>query len=61
MVQDLITIETGKISEYLYHIDVHAYGAPRMLSVYVAQFDDSSLLIDCGSSLDTKKLVRFLK
>jgi len=61
MVQNLITIETGKINEYLYHIDVKAYGAPRMLSVFVVQFDDSSVLIDCGSSLDTKKLVRFLK
>ena len=61
MVQNLITIETGKINEYLYHIDVKAFGAPRMLSVFVAQFDDSSVLIDCGSSLETKKLVRFLK
>lgn len=61
MVQNLITIETGKINDYLYHIDVKAYGAPRMLSIFVAQFDDSSVLIDCGSSLDTKKLVRFLK
>ena len=61
MVENFITIETGKINDYIYHIDVRAYGAPRMLSVFVAQFDDSSVLIDCGSSLDTKKLIRFLK
>ncbi len=61
MVENFITIEPGKINDYIYHIDVRAYGAPRMLSVFVAQFDDSSVLIDCGSSLDTKKLVRFLK
>jgi len=61
MVQDFITIETGKINDYLFHIDVRAYGTPRMLSVFVAQFDNSSVLIDCGSSLDTKKLVRYLK
>jgi glyoxylase-like metal-dependent hydrolase (beta-lactamase superfamily II) len=61
MVQDLITIETGKINEYLYHIDVKAYGTPRMLSIFVGQFDNGSVLIDCGSSLDTKKLIRFLK
>ena len=61
MVQDLITIETGKINEYLYHIDVKAYGTPRMLSIFVGQFDNGSILIDCGSSLDTKKLIRFLK
>jgi len=61
MVQDLITIETGKINEYLYHIDVKAYGTPRMLSIFVGQFDNGSVLIDCGSSLDTKKLIRLLK
>ncbi len=61
MVQDLITIETGKINEYLYHIDVKAYGTPRMLSIFVGQFDNCSVLIDCGSSLDTKKLIKFLK
>lgn len=61
MVQDLITIETGKINEYLYHIDVKAYGTPRMLSIFVGQFENGSVLIDCGSSLDTKKLIRFLK
>jgi len=61
MVENFITIETGKINDYIYHIDVRAYGAPRMLSVFIAQFDDSSVLIDCGSSLDTKKLIRFLK
>ncbi len=61
MVENFITIETGKINDFIYHIDAQAYGAPRMLSVFVAQFDDSSVLIDCGSSLDIKKLVRFLK
>jgi glyoxylase-like metal-dependent hydrolase (beta-lactamase superfamily II) len=61
MIENHITIETGKINDYIYHIDARAYGAPRMLSVFVAQFDDSSVLIDCGSSLETKKLVRFLK
>ena len=61
MVEKFITIETGKINDYIYHIDVRAYGAPRMLSVFVAEFDDSSVLIDCGSSLETKKLIRFLK
>ena len=61
MVKDFITIENKKLNDYLYHIDVRAYGAPRMLSIFVAKFDNSSLLIDCGSSLDTKKLVRCLK
>ncbi|MHA2289858.1 MAG: MBL fold metallo-hydrolase [Promethearchaeota archaeon] len=61
MVKDFITIENKKLNDYLYHIDARAYGAPRMLSIFVAKFDKSSIIIDCGSSLDTKKLVRFLK
>ena len=61
MVENIITIETGKINDYIYHIDARAYGAPRMLSIFVAQFNDSSVLIDCGTSLDTKKLLRFFK
>ena len=61
MVDEIITIDTKQINDYLFHIDARAYGAPRMLSIFVANFDKSSVLIDCGSSLDTKKLVRFLK
>jgi glyoxylase-like metal-dependent hydrolase (beta-lactamase superfamily II) len=61
MVEDFITIETKQLNKYLYHIDARAYGAPRMLSIFVAKFEKYSVLIDCGSSLDTKKLVRFLK
>ena len=61
MVEKFLTIETGKINDYIYHIDARAYGSPRMLSVFVAKFDGSSVLIDCGSSLDIKKLIKFLK
>lgn len=61
MVADLITIKTGKINDYLYHIDCNAYGTPRMLSVFSAEFDNSSVLIDCGSSLDSKRLIRYIK
>jgi len=61
MVKDFITIENKKLNDYLYHIDARAYGASRMLSIFVAKFDNNSVLIDCGSSLDTKKLVRHLK
>jgi len=61
MVQELITLETGKINDYLYHLDVRGYGAPRMLSIFVGVFDKSSVIIDCGSSLEIKKLIRLIK
>ena len=61
MVNDLITLKSGKVNEYLHHIDVEAYGRPRMLSVFLGKFDDGCILIDCGSSLDIKKGLRFFK
>jgi glyoxylase-like metal-dependent hydrolase (beta-lactamase superfamily II) len=61
MANDLITLKSGKVNEYLHHIDVKAYGRPRMLSVFLLEFDDGSILIDCGSSLDIKNDLRYFK
>ncbi|MFX1358281.1 MAG: MBL fold metallo-hydrolase [Promethearchaeota archaeon] len=61
MAEDAIIIESGKINTYLHHIDLKAYGKPRMLSIYLAEFDNCSILFDCGSSLDYKKIIRYLK
>jgi len=61
MQQEMITVDTKKVNEYLYHIDANAYGTSRMLSIFVAEFDDCSVVIDCGSSLDIKKLLRYFK
>ncbi|MFX0018072.1 MAG: MBL fold metallo-hydrolase [Promethearchaeota archaeon] len=61
MVQELITVDSGKINDYIHHIDAKAYGQSRRLSVYLAEFDDCSILFDCGSSLDVKKLIRYFK
>jgi glyoxylase-like metal-dependent hydrolase (beta-lactamase superfamily II) len=61
MQQEMITVDTKKVNEYLYHIDAHAYGTSRMLSIFVAEFEDYSVVIDCGSSLDIKKLLRSFK
>ena len=61
MVKDLITLKSGKVNDYLHHIDVKAYGTSRMLSVFLAEFDDGSVLFDCGSSLDIKKILMYFK
>lgn len=49
------------MNEYLHHIDVEAYGTSRMLSVFLGEFDDGSVLFDCGSSLDIKKILKYFK
>ena len=61
MVNDLITLKSGKVNEYLHHIDVNAYGRQRMLSVFFGEFDDGCILIDCGSSLDIKRGLKYFK
>lgn len=61
MVKDDIMLDSGKINEYLHHIDIKAYGSPRMLSVFLGEFDDYSILIDCGSSLEIKRGLRYFK
>ncbi|MFX0031723.1 MAG: MBL fold metallo-hydrolase [Promethearchaeota archaeon] len=61
MEQDLITVNSGKINGYLHHIDLRSYGKPKMLSAYIAEFDNDSILLDCGSSLDVKKLIAYIK
>ncbi|MFX1410820.1 MAG: MBL fold metallo-hydrolase [Promethearchaeota archaeon] len=61
MVQEIITTKTGMVGDYLHLIDVRAFGTTRMLSIYLGEFDDCSILFDCGSSLDIKKLLRYLR
>ncbi|MFX1388471.1 MAG: MBL fold metallo-hydrolase [Promethearchaeota archaeon] len=61
MENEVITLKSGKVNEYLHHIDIKAYQSRRMLSVFLAEFEDCSILLDCGSSLDTKKVLRYFK
>jgi glyoxylase-like metal-dependent hydrolase (beta-lactamase superfamily II) len=61
MVKDLIITKSGKINDYLHHIDLKAYGTTRMLSIYLAEFNNYSILLDCGSSLDYKRAIRYFK
>jgi glyoxylase-like metal-dependent hydrolase (beta-lactamase superfamily II) len=61
MEKEAITLNSGKVNEYLHHIDPKAYGMSKALSVFLAEFDEYSILIDCGSSLDTKKILRYFR
>lgn len=42
-------------------IDLHQYGLDRITSIYIAEFDDSIVIFDCGTSLDVKRLLRYFK
>lgn len=61
MAKELITLTSGKVNEYLHLIDINAYKTNRMLSLFLGEFDEGSVLIDCGSSLDINKSLRYFK
>jgi glyoxylase-like metal-dependent hydrolase (beta-lactamase superfamily II) len=61
MDKEIITLKSGKVNEYLHHIDVRAYESTRILSVFIGEFDNVSVLLDCGSSLNIKTLLRYIK
>ncbi len=56
-----ITVESGKISNYLHHIDLQEFNSPRILSSFIAEFDDCSLFLDSGSSLEVKTALKYAK
>ncbi len=61
MDKEAITLKSGKVNEYLHHIDMRSYSTSRLLSVFLGEFEDCSILFDCGSSLDIKKGLRYFK
>lgn len=56
-----IITKQGKINDYLHLIDMHEFGMRRVLSSFIAEFDDCVIIMDCGSSLDVKRIWRYLK
>ncbi|TFG06459.1 MAG: MBL fold metallo-hydrolase [Promethearchaeota archaeon] len=61
MIKDFITIKPGKINDYLHHVDLKQLGARRLLSGYICEFDDSSVILDSGSSFEVKHVLRYAK
>jgi len=61
MSQKAITVDSGKINRYLHHIDLKEFKVSRILSCYIGEFDDCSVILDCGSSLEINVLLMYLK
>ena len=61
MEKEIITVESGKITEYLHHVDLREFGTRRVLTCFIAEFDDCNVILDCGSSLEVKNLLRYAK
>ena len=61
MPHKVITVESGKINDYIHHIDLKEFGASRILSSFIGEFDDCSIILDSGSSLEVNRLIRYAK
>ena len=51
----------GKVNEYLHLIDIKQHGFPNTFSVFLAEFNNGVVIIDCGTSKDVRKLLRYMK
>ena len=61
MVKEVITTKAGKVNEYLHHVDLKQFAARRLLSGYIAEFEDGIIIMDTGSSNEVKHVLRYLK
>ncbi len=62
MSQEKIITKTGKISDDFIHlIDLKQFGMPRVLAAFICEFDDGAVILDCGSSQEVKRILRYAK
>lgn len=52
---------SNKFNEYLHLVDIKQFGKEYVTSAFIAEFDDCVVVIDPGSSLDIRKLLRYMK
>jgi len=57
----MIITNECKINDYIHLVDLRRFGIERNLCCYVGEFDDSTIILDCGSSSDVRKLIKYLK
>lgn len=61
MAEEIITVDSKKFNNYLHHIDLKEFGTPRVLSSFIAEFDECTLFLDCGTSIEVKRVLRYAK
>lgn len=58
---EVYKFESGKVNNYLHLVDIHQFKKERVFSVFIAEFNDYSLILDCGTSFDINRLLRYMK
>jgi glyoxylase-like metal-dependent hydrolase (beta-lactamase superfamily II) len=61
MAKEIITADSKKFNNYLHHIDLKEFGTPKVLSSFIAEFDECSLFLDCGTSIEVKRVLRYAR
>ena len=61
MAEEIITVDSKKFNDYLHHIDLKEFGTPKVLSSFIAEFDDCYLFLDCGTSIEIKRVLRYAR
>ncbi|MFX1523441.1 MAG: MBL fold metallo-hydrolase [Promethearchaeota archaeon] len=56
-----IVWESGKVNDYLHLVDLKQFGMPNACSIFIAEFNESVVIIDCGTSMDTRKILGYIK
>lgn len=49
------------INHYIHHLDLKEFGQNRILSCFIGEFDNYSVIMDCGSSLEVNKIFQYTK
>jgi len=61
MTREIITRDSKKFNEYLHHVDLQEFGTKHVLSSFIAEFDNCSIFLDCGTSIEVNRVLRYAK
>ena len=58
---DAIRVKPGKVNEYIHLVDLREFGMKRVLASFLMEFDDQTCILDCGSSLEARRILRYMR
>ncbi len=51
----------GEFLPHFHHIDLHQFGSPKITSSYVITNDNHTILVDCGTTDNTRRILQYLR
>lgn len=59
--EEKILTKAGKVNDFIHLVDLHEFGMPKVLAAFIGVFDEATVIMDCGSSLEVKRILHYLK